>query len=555
VRPQVYDSSPVSFDLVCADHDSPSCFPGNLDLVATDPLSSLRGDPSGYYALGKLSKDLVVLNTSNPAAPTVLKTVRCPWGTRDIGGETWHREDAYAFDDQFLYAALYRHNTWSQVYAFDLYSPDTTADFAIGDMNLGQFKSGSLASYGKYLYYFDKVRDDRDYHRLQVFEKARGCDPNLQVAIGPDPIGSDYEVGQNIRISWQCAGCPTRVDIKLLEDGIGSRTIASLKKFDQPNLAANHVLYPAQGISSDPDGHTYNIQILAWNIEGIYAETWSNGFRIVKVIDHGGKGPDPVVVDAILEGGKKGSYPLPGLTTTGESIRTDYYCVLPDNLEAAADTVVLDVKTDDGGASTIYKMDLIAIDDAHGCEVLLGSGEPVLKGDGNDIVPLLPLLHREAGSSPTGALSALQSIGIAQGDSVVIRSGDRHAFTFSLPRKEGNTVRHYVLRYQGTFVGSGSANGAIPTVFALKAPYPNPFNPSTVIGFDVPRQAVLAVTVYDAAGRRIRELQKGRCEPGTYRVVWDGRDSHGRPVSAGVYFCRLTIDHGKSMTKKLVMLK
>jgi len=68
---------------------------------------------------------------------------------------------------------------------------------------------------------------------------------------------------------------------------------------------------------------------------------------------------------------------------------------------------------------------------------------------------------------------------------------------------------------------------------------PNPFNPLTVVGFDVPRSGHVSVMVYDVAGRHVRTLVDGVRSAGMHEVAWNGLDERGRAVSSGVYLARM----------------
>ncbi|MCK4548226.1 MAG: right-handed parallel beta-helix repeat-containing protein [Candidatus Eisenbacteria sp.] len=86
---------------------------------------------------------------------------------------------------------------------------------------------------------------------------------------------------------------------------------------------------------------------------------------------------------------------------------------------------------------------------------------------------------------------------------------------------------------------------------------PNPFNPVTEIAYSVPAcigPSRLVMNVYEATGRRVTTLVDADRGPGTYRVIWDGRNDDGTPVASGVYFCRITWN-GESDTKRMVLLK
>ncbi|MCC7265231.1 MAG: hypothetical protein IT369_22215, partial [Candidatus Latescibacteria bacterium] len=71
------------------------------------------------------------------------------------------------------------------------------------------------------------------------------------------------------------------------------------------------------------------------------------------------------------------------------------------------------------------------------------------------------------------------------------------------------------------------------------ANYPNPFNPSTEIVYNLIETAPVRLAVYNALGHRIRVLVAEVQLPGSYEVQWDGRDEAGQPVGAGWYLYRL----------------
>ena len=82
---------------------------------------------------------------------------------------------------------------------------------------------------------------------------------------------------------------------------------------------------------------------------------------------------------------------------------------------------------------------------------------------------------------------------------------------------------------------------------------PNPFNPATTIRYDVPAAGGrLLLGVYDVDGQLVRELFDGDRGPGSYAVLWDGRDAQGRVLASGIYFCRIELP-GSSETIKLVL--
>jgi hypothetical protein len=82
-----------------------------------------------------------------------------------------------------------------------------------------------------------------------------------------------------------------------------------------------------------------------------------------------------------------------------------------------------------------------------------------------------------------------------------------------------------------------NGNG-IPTEYRLGQNFPNPFNPSTTITFELPEEAVVTIEIYDIMGRKLRTLLDVNKPAGYYRTVWDARDDVGREVSTGMYIYR-----------------
>jgi DNA-binding Lrp family transcriptional regulator len=89
----------------------------------------------------------------------------------------------------------------------------------------------------------------------------------------------------------------------------------------------------------------------------------------------------------------------------------------------------------------------------------------------------------------------------------------------------------------------------IPSTFALRAAFPNPFNPTTTLSFDLPASSYVRLDVFDVLGRRVATLVDGELPAGSHSIVWDASN-----VGSGVYFTRIVSDVG-SATTKMVLLK
>jgi PKD repeat protein len=93
-----------------------------------------------------------------------------------------------------------------------------------------------------------------------------------------------------------------------------------------------------------------------------------------------------------------------------------------------------------------------------------------------------------------------------------------------------------------------------PKDFALEQNYPNPFNPTTVIGFRLPVESEVTLTIYNSAGQFVRKLADGRFSPGRHEVVWNATDKRGVRVTSGVYVCVLKAGSFVAQ-RKLVLAK
>jgi flagellar hook assembly protein FlgD len=89
--------------------------------------------------------------------------------------------------------------------------------------------------------------------------------------------------------------------------------------------------------------------------------------------------------------------------------------------------------------------------------------------------------------------------------------------------------------------------------FRLYGAYPNPFNPRTTLRFDTPAANHIDLSVYDAAGRRVRTLRSGVIPQGRWSIVWDGTDEHGRQLASGVYFVKLLSGKFLGTSKTILM--
>jgi len=89
----------------------------------------------------------------------------------------------------------------------------------------------------------------------------------------------------------------------------------------------------------------------------------------------------------------------------------------------------------------------------------------------------------------------------------------------------------------------------MPETLRLLPNYPNPFNPSTAIGYTLPQPGHVSLVVYNLIGQRVRTLVNGFQPAGRYETVFDAAGLPG-----GLYFCRLEAE-GQRRIIKMVLQK
>ena len=102
---------------------------------------------------------------------------------------------------------------------------------------------------------------------------------------------------------------------------------------------------------------------------------------------------------------------------------------------------------------------------------------------------------------------------------------------------------------------TGVQDPSLPIAVTLYPCYPNPFNPQTMIRFDLPVGGAVELKIHDLSGRLVRTLETGGIHPrGRYEIPWNGRNDNGGIAAAGVYFCRLRAGD-KVLTGRMTLLK
>lgn len=96
---------------------------------------------------------------------------------------------------------------------------------------------------------------------------------------------------------------------------------------------------------------------------------------------------------------------------------------------------------------------------------------------------------------------------------------------------------------------------AIPSEYDLRQNFPNPFNLSTSIKYQLPAPGRVDLTIHDALGQRVRTLVNKKQPEGHYQVQWDGRNDFGGWVASGTYFYTLKAGESILISKLMILIK
>ncbi|HIM83994.1 MAG TPA: T9SS type A sorting domain-containing protein [Candidatus Marinimicrobia bacterium] len=159
-----------------------------------------------------------------------------------------------------------------------------------------------------------------------------------------------------------------------------------------------------------------------------------------------------------------------------------------------------------------------------------------------------------AGESELSSIQILNDDGSGESQREVrmVNGNDGFVYAVWTDKRNGDDDIYFATNYSQVVVEE--TQPPIPITPVLHQNFPNPFNPETVIRFELSGREMITVTVHDILGREIKKLVNGELVSGSYEVLWDGKDIGGSMVSPGVYFYRLT--SGSSFqTRKMVLIK
>jgi hypothetical protein len=137
--------------------------------------------------------------------------------------------------------------------------------------------------------------------------------------------------------------------------------------------------------------------------------------------------------------------------------------------------------------------------------------------------------------------------------------GIQYAFNHGLASGAAPLANHRVIRFSTEAPDNYVAPLAIdtglnPNIFHLSPAFPNPFNPTTNINFNLPENAFVSVVIYDIMGREVNTLLSKWMNSGLHHLNWNGINAFGTQVASGTYFVVAKKDN-QTKIQKILFLK
>jgi len=175
-------------------------------------------------------------------------------------------------------------------------------------------------------------------------------------------------------------------------------------------------------------------------------------------------------------------------------------------------------------------------------QVTDGTSDPIVNG-------IVYLSGLKKDSTYTDSHGFYKFTGLPVGYYCVYRDANSFKYCFSPLDQDV-----FDINFVGTTDVEESSESNIPERIELYPNYPNPFNPLTTLSYSLPVDMEVEISIFNVQGAKIRELTNGFQPKGTKNIIWDGKNSQGKEVSSGIYFCKLRSRyyHG---TIKMVKLK
>ena len=235
------------------------------------------------------------------------------------------------------------------------------------------------------------------------------------------------------------------------------------------------------------------------------------------------------------------------------------YPELDDEIHLSGNETSLSISTETGTFAAQYY--LITIDSlfsasANGCCIEIDLSSPY-NPDTNITAFLTSIEFRPTFSADDITLSNSISIDPLGLDSIIlVVSGFNYNYTIisDYGDIEWGDVEFSLNILTPDLLGNDKISKNIPQVISLDQNFPNPFNGSTTIHYNVPFQTKIDIIIFDLNGRLVRLISSESKAPGNYRFRWDGTNNIGNFVGSGPYFYQVNSSHS-TIIKKMLYVK
>jgi len=234
-------------------------------------------------------------------------------------------------------------------------------------------------------------------------------------------------------------------------------------------------------------------------------------------------------------------------------VTTDVMLIYPDDNGGPFAKMVPDVFTDYSDRSSVVTSNVWVNLYGQGVTV---NGDLLAAGTELDVVDANGDLRGNFTVSEVGRFGFMPVYGAENGSAKGLREGEE----FSIRVNGQQTEETFTFTGSGDRIVVGSltlksgGTNPLPERYSLNQNYPNPFNPATTIAYEIPAESMVELTIYNILGERVATLVNEVKPAGSYKIVWNGQNDSGSPVSSGIYFYRLTAgDYVKSM--KMTLMK
>jgi len=184
-------------------------------------------------------------------------------------------------------------------------------------------------------------------------------------------------------------------------------------------------------------------------------------------------------------------------------------------------------------------------------EVALYQGEECVGASKIEEYPVYMMAYTDA-ANRTNELSFEVSYGRGEGKKIQsIQIYNPKTDTF-----EAGTMHPWQREFTIIRLGASDEGESAPENIAKlsMSNYPNPFNPTTIISFNLPQDEEVSLTIYNTKGQKVKTIAQGNFKAGKQNITWNGTDTNDNPVSSGIYMYRLQTSE-KTLSKKMILLK